>query len=107
MSSVGFSPSQSVLLLAKQSGGFDKLQCTLKDFKNMRRDAREDIKEYDAELLIEHFKMMKLRNEKFFYAYQVDQDSRLSHCIWADATSIQDYDFFGDVVTFDTTFKIN
>ena len=37
----------------------------------------------------------------------MNEEKRLTHCIWADGTSQQDYELFGDAVTFYTTFKTN
>ncbi|XP_048527739.1 protein FAR1-RELATED SEQUENCE 5-like [Triticum urartu] len=42
-----------------------------------------------------------------FYAIQVDEDEMITNIFWADARSILDYHYFGDVVCFDTTFKTN
>ena len=44
---------------------------------------------------------------RFFYDYKVDDDQRLTHCIWVDGISRQDYLLFGAAITFNTTYKIN
>ena len=66
MSTVGFTSSQSARLIATQCDGLEKLDCIIQDINNLRRDKREDIKEYDADLLFEHFESMKAKDEFFF-----------------------------------------
>ncbi|XP_058211703.1 protein FAR1-RELATED SEQUENCE 5-like [Rhododendron vialii] len=36
-----------------------------------------------------------------------DDEMRLTHCFWADATTRKSYQYFGDVVVFDTTYNPN
>ena len=107
LAAVGIKPSSQVELAALQSGGFDKMDCTIRDVVNMRRDIREEIKDYDVDLLVDHFESRKSKNSNFFYAYRQDHEKRLTHCFWADANSIQDCTLFGDAITFDTTYKTN
>ncbi|KAK8943114.1 Protein FAR1-RELATED SEQUENCE 5 [Platanthera zijinensis] len=59
----------------------------------------------DAGVLLEYFQRRKGENPSFFYAIQVDEDDQLTNIFWADANSIMDYDYFGDVVCFDTIYK--
>ena len=49
----------------------------------------------------------KLKNANFFYAIQCDEDDRMVNFFWVDARSRLAYQNFGDVVTFDTTYKTN
>ncbi|KAF7152714.1 hypothetical protein RHSIM_Rhsim01G0152900 [Rhododendron simsii] len=43
----------------------------------------------------------------FTYTIEEDDEHRLTHCFWADATSRKSYQHFGDVVVFDTTYNTN
>ncbi|KAL4337162.1 hypothetical protein AHAS_Ahas12G0082600 [Arachis hypogaea] len=45
--------------------------------------------------------------EFFFYDICVYSDNSLKHAFWADARSRAAYEYFGDVVSFDTTYKLN
>lgn len=47
------------------------------------------------------------RVEIFFYTMQVDESSRVKDIFWAHASSRLNYEHFGDVVTFDTTYRTN
>ena len=43
----------------------------------------------------------------FFYAIQVDQENRMTNIFWRDGRSRIDYNSFGDVICFDTTYRTN
>ena len=42
-----------------------------------------------------------------FYSMQVDQDNRMSNFFWRDGRSKLNYNSFGDVVIFYTTYRTN
>jgi hypothetical protein len=43
----------------------------------------------------------------FFFKYSMDCEGRLKNLIWSDSQSQIDYDAFGDVVIFDSTYQVN
>ena len=43
----------------------------------------------------------------FYYTVQLDQESRLTNVLWRDGNFKVDYDCFGDVVVFYTTYRTN
>lgn len=61
----------------------------------------------DAQSLLDYFKRMQAENPAFFYAIQVDNNSCMTNAFWADAKARTYYNYFGDTVTFDTTYKKN
>lgn len=61
----------------------------------------------DAQGLLDYFKRMQAENPAFFYAIQVDNNSCVTNAFWADAKARTSYKYFGDTVTFDTTYKKN
>lgn len=76
------------------------------EYKNYLRLKRiKSMQMGDAGAILEYLQRMKGENASFFYAIQVDEDDLLTNIFWADANSIMDYDYFGDVVCFDTTYK--
>ncbi|XP_020598484.1 protein FAR-RED IMPAIRED RESPONSE 1-like isoform X2 [Phalaenopsis equestris] len=76
------------------------------EYKNYLRSKRvKSMQMGDAVLLLEYLHRMKSENPSFFYAIQVDEDDQLTNIFWADANSIMDYEYFGDVVCFNTTYK--
>ncbi|XP_058087104.1 protein FAR1-RELATED SEQUENCE 4-like [Magnolia sinica] len=58
----------------------------------------------DAEAILVHFTRMNAVNPAFFYAVEVDGAQHMGNVLWADARSKTAYTYFGDVVTFDTTY---
>jgi hypothetical protein len=49
----------------------------------------------------------KKNDLEFFFDYDVDDEGRLKCMFWCDSQSRQDYQDFGDVVVFDSTYKMN
>ncbi|KAF5727099.1 FAR1-related sequence 5 [Tripterygium wilfordii] len=50
---------------------------------------------------------MNADNPNFFYAVQGDEDQCMSNVFWADPRAMINYTYFGDTVTFDTTYRSN
>ncbi|KAG6521076.1 hypothetical protein ZIOFF_018142 [Zingiber officinale] len=50
---------------------------------------------------------MQSQNSNFFYVLDLDEESRIRNVFWADARCRAAYDYFSDVVTFDTTYLTN
>ncbi|XP_074288135.1 protein FAR1-RELATED SEQUENCE 5-like [Silene latifolia] len=80
---------------------------SLEDFKNFSRDIKKFLSEGDAQMLIEHFMKIKRMCPSFYFDFEVDEKGRLSHVFWADPISIKNYLLFGDMTSFDTTFRKN
>jgi zinc finger SWIM domain-containing protein 3 len=49
----------------------------------------------------------KERDPDFFFEYDLDAEGRLKSMFWCDSQSRQDYQDYGDVVVFDSTYKMN
>lgn len=78
------------------------------NYKNYIRAKRtKDMRKGDARALLEYLQKMKGENPSFYYAIQVDEDDQMTNIFWADARSMADYHYFGDVVCFDTSYKVN
>lgn len=63
--------------------------------------------EGDAQGLLEYFKKTQAANSSFFYAMQVDSRNCMTNIFWADFKARMAYNYFGDAVTFDTSYKKN
>ncbi|XP_071689185.1 protein FAR1-RELATED SEQUENCE 11-like [Rutidosis leptorrhynchoides] len=61
----------------------------------------------DARELLEYCKNAKTENSNFQYAFKLDADNRLEHIFWSHAHCFDMYQEYGDVVVFDTTYKVN
>ena len=86
--------SQLMSVLEIEAGGAENIGCTEIDIRNVQTKYKKEIKEIDAQLLMEHFEEMKEMNDSFFYCYEVDDEGRLKHCFWADGIARKNYQLF-------------
>ncbi|XP_016163445.1 protein FAR1-RELATED SEQUENCE 5-like [Arachis ipaensis] len=104
----GIRPNKTYLALANEVGGSSKLGYSEKDVRNYITrnlhcaDVNEDVKE-----MIIYFMRMRDINPNFFYAVDVDETNKFKSVIWVDARCRASYEYFGDVVSFDTMYRRN
>jgi hypothetical protein len=95
-------------VLRMQYGGFDKVGCTTRDIYNFcHMYKKETIAAGDAQTVIRHMTARQERDPGFFFKYLVDEDGHLKGLFWSDSQSRRDYEAFGDVVVFDSTYRTN
>ena len=108
MTKPGIGGTMAYKFLANEAGGSQNLGFILRDCQNFLQSERSThISGGDCQSLLNHFHCMQMENPTFFYAQQVDQDGRLTNLFWRDSLSKFDYDCFGDVMVFDTTYRTN
>ncbi|XP_058101172.1 protein FAR-RED IMPAIRED RESPONSE 1-like isoform X2 [Magnolia sinica] len=91
--------------MSKQSDGMNNLGLTGKDRKTpAEKERRKFLAEGEVQAILEHFMHMHVLNPAFFYATEVDEEQHPKSVFWVDARSRTAYTYFGDVVTFDTTY---
>lgn len=66
-----------------------------------------NMKQEEAESFHQYFQSKKLRDPSFVYAVQLDVEEEMTNFFWADKKMLVDYGDFGDVVCFDTTYRLN
>ncbi|KAF7829807.1 protein tolB [Senna tora] len=94
--------------LSRQVGGGENVGCTLKDVSNHLTSKRiTEMEEGEAYTLLHYFQSKKSTNPSFFYEIQLDAEDQITNIFWADAKMIVDYVCFGDIVSFDTTYRTN
>lgn len=90
------------------SGSYSDVGATAKDFQNWMRDVKLFIGKRDADMLIEKFKTKNETSDGvFFYEYETDLDGHLTRIFWADVEGRKSYEVFGDVISFDATYRTN
>ncbi|CAL9779964.1 unnamed protein product [Musa acuminata subsp. burmannicoides] len=100
--------SSKKLLTKVQPVGRQNASIIPAGYKNYLRAKRSrDVQLGDTGALLEYFQRMKGDNPSFYYAIQVDEYDQMTNVFWADAKSMIDYHYFGDVVCFDTSYKVN
>lgn len=100
-------PSKSFKLCKEHVGGYQNVGATKQDFKNFRRDLIAYIKDTDAQMFVDILTKKKEVSNAFFFEYDVDSDGSLCRALWCDVVSRKNYFAFGDMISFDTTFKTN
>ncbi|XP_071700220.1 protein FAR1-RELATED SEQUENCE 5-like [Rutidosis leptorrhynchoides] len=104
----GIKTKASYELMSRRGGGKSSVGYTYIDKKNyIGRKRQRELKYGEAGTLLRYFQQQSLENPSFFYATQLDSEEQITNIFWADARMIMDYSYFGDVVTFDTTYKTN
>jgi hypothetical protein len=89
-------------------GGLENVPFGKKDCQNFITKARELwIGKGGGQALCDYFRGMQDINDGFYYVMDMDDDARLRNVFWADARSWAAYEFFGDVIIFDTTYLTN
>ncbi|KAM1613025.1 hypothetical protein ACFX14_001621 [Malus domestica] len=105
---VGLPIKATVDLMSIEVGGRDNLGFLDKDYRNYIHSKRKTkMKKGDVGVILQYFQKMHSENSSYFYAMQVDDDDMITNIFWADARSVSDYNLFGDVVCFDTTYLTN
>ncbi|XP_010257333.1 PREDICTED: protein FAR1-RELATED SEQUENCE 5-like isoform X2 [Nelumbo nucifera] len=65
------------------------------------------LKSGEAAAVLQYFQHKQQQNSSFFYAIQLDVEDKITNIFWANLQMVVDYEHFGDVVCFDTTYKTN
>jgi zinc finger SWIM domain-containing protein 3 len=104
----GITPKATHALMSRESGGRANLGYTELDQKNYLRTRRQkNLKYGEAGCLLRYFQEQSVKNPSFQYAVQLDSEEQITNIFWVDARMIIDYAYFGDVITFDTTYGTN
>ncbi|KAF5468439.1 hypothetical protein F2P56_012589 [Juglans regia] len=104
----GIRMNKNFQALVTDAGGFENLAFQEKDCRNFIDKARYlRMGKRGGEALNDYFKRMRKMNDDFVSVMDVDDESRIRNVFWADARSRAAYEYFGDVITFDTTYVTN
>ncbi|XP_025666451.1 protein FAR1-RELATED SEQUENCE 5-like [Arachis hypogaea] len=93
--------------MVSQKGGYDKVGFTSKDLHNhISKTRRGKVKDGDAFAALAYL-LSKANSDPLFLGKFTLKDGRLDILVWADGASVVDYECFGNVLAFDTTYKKN
>ena len=94
--------------MVARHGSYKDVGFVHKDLYNMcSTQKRKMLEKGDANTAIGMMLSRKKRDPGFFFEYQLDENGNLQTMFWCDSQSRQDYQDFGDVVVFDSTYKMN
>ncbi|KAL9668461.1 hypothetical protein QQ045_005995 [Rhodiola kirilowii] len=88
-------------------GGFMNIGATVTDYKNFKRDLKLYIGLNDAQMVVDNLSDKKKTCPVYSFEYFLDEEGILTRLFWADVISMRDNMIFGDVISFDTTYRMN
>ncbi|XP_014523110.1 protein FAR1-RELATED SEQUENCE 5-like [Vigna radiata var. radiata] len=104
----GVRMNKSYRSLVCATGGYEHMEFVEQDARNyVAKQKRALSKDGDAKALLNHFSSMREIHKDFFFDIDVDDDNRILNVFWADARSRAACEYFGDVISFDTTYLTN
>ncbi|XP_058111164.1 protein FAR1-RELATED SEQUENCE 5-like [Magnolia sinica] len=107
MRKAGIGAAKVLNFFTNEAGGPEKMGFIDEDARNALKIQRRDKHGKSAQELLLYFQNKQRNDDNFTYAIQINNECRLTSCFWADNISKIDYEAFGDVVCFDTTYKTN
>ncbi|XP_031108644.1 protein FAR1-RELATED SEQUENCE 5-like [Ipomoea triloba] len=99
--------SKAFDLYKELTSGFDQIGATRVDFRNCRRDVNAQLHEADAQAVIDKYRQKQILFPSYTFEYDVDEENRLRRLFWADPIAKENYKHFGDMVSFDATYRTN
>jgi len=100
--------NKSFRSLVCASRGYENMEFVEQDIRNYLKYQRRALsKGDDGKSLLTHFSRMRELNKNFFYEIDMDDDNCIRNVFWANARSRAVYEYFGYVISFDTTYLTN
>ncbi|RYR20735.1 hypothetical protein Ahy_B03g065954 [Arachis hypogaea] len=104
----GIRPNKTFLALANEVGGPSNLGFSEKDVRNyISSRLRSTNVNADVKEMLNYFMQMKELNPNYFYAVNINEDNKFTSAVWVDARCRASYEYYGEVVSFDTTYSTN
>ncbi|XP_047318834.1 protein FAR1-RELATED SEQUENCE 8-like [Impatiens glandulifera] len=104
----GITLSKTFQSLVVEAGRYDNMTFDERSCRNYISETRRlRLGNGDAEALCQYLYRMQSRCLIFFYVYDVDEENRIRNVFWADGRCRAAYEYFSDVITFDTTYLTN
>ena len=107
MSNRNIGPVVAYNILSEIHGGFDKVGALPQDAKNFKRDILACIGDSAANMMV---KMLTKKSEcvsDFSFKYRLADEKYLIGLFWADEQAKRNYYAFGDIISFDATYRTN
>lgn len=105
MANIG--PTLTFKVLKEVLGGFSNVGCTVGDIRNASRDLKAYAHGFDVQMVLNDMARKKELSDCFTYHYEVNESNQLVALFWFDGLSKRNYQMFGDIVAFDSTYNTN
>ncbi|RYR02570.1 hypothetical protein Ahy_B06g081358 isoform B [Arachis hypogaea] len=101
-------PSKTYQSFIAVAGSHWELSFIEKDVRNyITREVRNVSEQDDAKEFRKYLLRMKENNQNLFFELNLEGDHSIKHAFWADTRSRAACEYFGDVVSFNTTYNTN
>ncbi|XP_076958452.1 protein FAR1-RELATED SEQUENCE 5-like [Bidens hawaiensis] len=107
LANINIGPVKAFNIMRTMYGGFDKVGATKSDCKNYKRSINLYIGDYDAEMVVQRLMAKKEFCPNFSCDYSTTTDVALKGLFWADERAKMNFYVFGDVFSFDATYRHN
>ncbi|XP_020671925.1 protein FAR1-RELATED SEQUENCE 5-like [Dendrobium catenatum] len=108
MSEAGIRIVDAFIYLSDEVGGVGNLDFIKRDAYNyIQKERKAKIETEDTNSLIKLFKEWVIDDNMFAWDVETDKDGYLLNFFWVDGLGRIDYDYFGDVIIFDTSYCLN
>lgn len=87
-----------------RAGGHESISLDGKESMSFMDGGRLKLGQGDNEAIHQFFARMQAKNPNFFYLMDLDIEGHLRNVLWADARARAAYQYFGDVISFDTSY---
>lgn len=94
-------------ILGSFFGKMENVPTTKRCLKNLYQKINREAAEGDIKKTLELFHGYMKDDPGFIYVIDPDEDGRIKTLMWTNSRSRQQYEHFGDAITFDTTYKTN
>ncbi|XP_020184225.1 protein FAR1-RELATED SEQUENCE 5 [Aegilops tauschii subsp. strangulata] len=88
-------------------GSVENVSSTKRSLKTLCWKLNKEQSDFDAMKTIDILSEMKANDPDFNYIVQVDDESRIKTLMWVTSRGCDQYRCFGDVITFDMTYRTN
>lgn len=100
-------PQRIMTLFRRMQGSFGKLRFGKKKLDNLKQTERKMKKNSDIACTLKYIERLQLEKPGFCCKMEVDGEGVVRSIFWTDARSRLDYNFFGEIICFDTTYSTN
>jgi hypothetical protein len=94
-------------IIAAFFGSAGNMPFTKRSLGNLCGRLSKEQADDDVQKTIEAFDDLGAKDPDFMFRVQADDESRIKNLMWTTGNSRMQYKFFGDAITFDTTYKTN
>ena len=94
-------------ILGNFFGSMQNVPATKRCLKTLCQKINREQAEDDIKKTLDLIRDLRKSDPGFMFSVETDEDGRIKTLMWTNSRSRMQYEHFGDVISFDTTFKTN